>query len=129
ASGHAAAAPPSSVMNWRRSMPDIGVLPPWCRSVYRTLNLPQRGRQVLGTDLNCSESMWGAADLLPCRHPNNSTQHASLAPGSAWALVLEPTAGAIATMAAANKCLAKSNKSCTGREATKNRFAQLMGIG
>jgi hypothetical protein len=30
--------------------------PPWrCRSVYRTLNLPQRGRQVLGADLNCSE--------------------------------------------------------------------------
>jgi hypothetical protein len=32
-------------------------------------------------------------------------------------------------MAAANKCLAQSNKSRTGGEATKNRFAQLMGIG
>jgi hypothetical protein len=25
------------------------------RSVYRTLNLPKKGRQVLGTDLNCSD--------------------------------------------------------------------------
>src|SRR5262249_43177912 len=30
--------------------------PPACRSVYRTLNLPHDGRQVLGADLNCSES-------------------------------------------------------------------------
>ena len=52
-----AAAPPSSVMNWRRLMPRIGLPPAWRRrSVYRTLNLPQRGRQVLGVDLNCSES-------------------------------------------------------------------------
>ena len=26
------------------------------RSAYRTLNLPQKGRQVLGSELNCSES-------------------------------------------------------------------------
>jgi hypothetical protein len=32
-------------------------------------------------------------------------------------------------MAATNKCLAQSNKSCTGREATKKRFGQQsMGI-
>jgi hypothetical protein len=39
-------------------MPDIGLPPPRrrCRSVYGTLNLPQGGRQVLGADLNCSES-------------------------------------------------------------------------
>jgi hypothetical protein len=37
--------------------------------------------------------------------------------------------GAIAaTMAATNKCLAQSNKSRTGREATKKRFSQSMGI-
>src|SRR6516162_5174940 len=34
-----------------------GSLPPRHRQpVYRTLNLPQKGRQVLGTDLNGSES-------------------------------------------------------------------------
>jgi hypothetical protein len=62
ASGHAAA-PPSSEMNSRRLMSDIGfplALAP--RSVFRTLNLPQRGRQVLGADLNRSESTWGAGD-------------------------------------------------------------------
>src|SRR5262245_38927119 len=39
------------------------------RSVCRTVNLPQRCRQVLGLDLNCSESRWGAADpvLMPKR--------------------------------------------------------------
>jgi hypothetical protein len=58
ASGQAAAAPPSRVMNSRRLMPDIGLPPAWRRrSVYRTLNLPQRGRQVLGAGLNCSESI------------------------------------------------------------------------
>jgi hypothetical protein len=36
-----------------------GFLPPaWAnrQSVYPTLNLPQRGRKVLGPDLKCSES-------------------------------------------------------------------------
>src|SRR5262245_62142856 len=37
------------------------------------LSLPQKGRKVLGPDLNCSESTWGAADVLPCCHPNHST--------------------------------------------------------
>jgi hypothetical protein len=45
----------------RRPMPDIGLPPPRrrCRSVYGTLNLPRGGRQVLGADLNCSESRRG----------------------------------------------------------------------
>src|SRR5262249_44471853 len=62
ASGQTAAAPPRSVMNSRRLMSDIGLSPAWpCRSVYRTLTLPQRGGQVLGAGLNCSESRH-------CRH-------------------------------------------------------------
>jgi hypothetical protein len=63
ASGHAAAQP-SSVTNSRRLIPGIGFscLPP--RSVYRTLNLPQRGRQVLGADLKCSESRRGVPTPL-----------------------------------------------------------------
>jgi len=73
ASGHATAAPPRSDMNSRRLMSDMGFLPPWCRSVYRTLKLTQRGRQVLGADLNCSES---TADPLLCCHPNDNTQDA-----------------------------------------------------
>ena len=43
-----------------------GFLPPWSRqSVDRTLNLPQRDPQVLGADLNRSESRRGA--VAPCR--------------------------------------------------------------
>src|SRR5215813_11127607 len=57
ASGHAAAAPPRSVMNSRRLTPCIG-LPPlgWATDTYRILNLAQSGGQVLGANLNCSES-------------------------------------------------------------------------
>src|SRR5262249_32127277 len=39
------------------------------RSVYRRLNLLQRGRQVLGVDLNCSESRWSAAEASSPRAP------------------------------------------------------------
>jgi hypothetical protein len=76
ASGQAAA-PPSSVMNSRRFMSSSGLPPPaaLCRgrwgsqpsadgrlqSVCRTLSLPEKGRQVLGADLNCSESRAWAA--------------------------------------------------------------------
>jgi len=69
ASGHAAAAPPSSVMKSRRLTPSIG-LPPlgWATDTYRMLNLAQRGRQVLGADLNCSESRWALSTGLHC-HP------------------------------------------------------------
>src|SRR6516225_9474450 len=55
ASGHTTA-PPTRVMKSRRLMPDIGVPPASALPVYRTLNLPQKGRQILGPDLNCSES-------------------------------------------------------------------------
>src|SRR5262249_14683134 len=65
ANGHAAA--PRSVMNSRRLILDMGTSSPveWRlphragrrrRPVYRTLNLPQSTRQVLGSDLNPSES-------------------------------------------------------------------------
>ena len=61
-------------MNSRRSMPTWGVPPPVIyrrgqigrrrpvRSVCRTFSLPQKRQQVLGPDLNCSESRWGAAE-------------------------------------------------------------------
>src|ERR1700675_2712321 len=58
ASGQAVAAPPISDMNSRRLMPNIGrssrlgAVGPACR----TLNLRQSDQQVLGIDLNCSES-------------------------------------------------------------------------
>jgi hypothetical protein len=46
-------------------MPDIGLPPPRrrSRSVYGTLNLLQSSRQVLGADLNRSESAWGVLCL------------------------------------------------------------------
>ena len=70
-SGHAAAAPPSSVMNSRRPMSSTGLRPPlWARgasndhppgrrpmqSVCSMLRLPRRVGAILGADLNCSES-------------------------------------------------------------------------
>jgi len=58
ARGQAIAAPPIRVMNSRRLTPDIGVPPASALPVYRTLNLQQRGRKVLGPDLKCSESDW-----------------------------------------------------------------------
>jgi hypothetical protein len=61
ATGHAAA-PPSSVMNSRRRMPDTGASP--SQSVRRTLSLPPAGRQVLGAGLNCSE-----IEVLRCTVP------------------------------------------------------------
>src|SRR5262249_41990857 len=78
ASGHAAAAPPSSDMNARRFMSDTGLsLPPAIphpsvgstskrrslRSVYLGASLPWNARQVLGTDLDRSVSE--AARLTP----------------------------------------------------------------
>jgi hypothetical protein len=35
-------------MKSRRLMPDIGVSPASALPVYRTLNLPRKGRQILG---------------------------------------------------------------------------------
>ena len=53
ASGHAAAAPPSSVMNSRRLRSNMGTSSP--QSVCREFSLPQSGCRVLWRDLNCSE--------------------------------------------------------------------------
>src|SRR5215467_8083180 len=69
ASGHAAAAPPSSVMNLRRFMSSIGDFLPiaadWpVRPVFRRFSLPQGGRQVLGAELKCSESKRGGLPLM-----------------------------------------------------------------
>jgi hypothetical protein len=65
ASGHDAAALASNLMNSRRLMPNIGLPPASAPPVYRMLNLPQSGWQVLGPDLNCSESIRGVQHL-PC---------------------------------------------------------------
>jgi hypothetical protein len=60
ASGHVATTPPRNNMNSRRLMSDSAF--PWRHSsVHDTLNLLQKGRQVLGADLNDFESRWAAA--------------------------------------------------------------------
>src|SRR5262249_33947093 len=64
ASGHAAA-PPSSVMNWRRLMSSMGSSPEPAVPAYRRLRMPRKRPQVLGVDLNCSESRRGAAGRFP----------------------------------------------------------------
>jgi hypothetical protein len=65
---HAVAAPPRSMMSSRRFMSHIALpsqsgAPP-SRSFSGALNLPWRGRQVVGADLNSSESSLGAANGL-----------------------------------------------------------------
>src|SRR5215813_6053228 len=65
ARGHAAAAPPSSVMNWRRLMSSMGSSPEPAVPAYRRLRMPRKRPQVLGVDLNCSESRRGAAGRFP----------------------------------------------------------------
>ena len=55
ASGHAVAAPPPSKRNSRRRIPDTRASPP-SQSVRRILSLPPTPWQVLGADLNRSES-------------------------------------------------------------------------
>jgi len=82
ASGHAAAVPPSGVMNSRRFMLNMGTSSPvawrrrhraW-RSVYRTLSLPQSSRQVLGADLNCSESRRAGRAFRRCEHQHSRSR-------------------------------------------------------
>jgi len=69
--------PPTNAMNSRRFILSMGTFSPMhisaadgpVRSVLCTSNLPQSGWQVLGADLNCSESAWA----LPGRPPKDST--------------------------------------------------------
>src|SRR5262245_35061933 len=56
ATGHAAAAPPNSLMDWRLVTWSMGSPPEPAVPAYRALRLPWKHRQVLGLDLNCSES-------------------------------------------------------------------------
>jgi len=59
-------APPMSVMKSRRLMSDMGFLSLWRRrSVYRTLNLPQRGRH---DDNAATKTMSGET---PTRRPGS----------------------------------------------------------
>src|SRR5215469_13381709 len=54
--GHAAVAPPSSVMKWRRLGSSMGSSPEPVVPAYRRLRMPRKHPQVLGADLNRSES-------------------------------------------------------------------------
>src|SRR5215831_3567226 len=109
-SGHAAAAPPSSVMNSRRLMSDIR-LPPTrmgCRrSVYRKLSLPRGGWKVLGADLNCSESR-------RCPAPHCASNQTSIAHGERLYGHVETVAqiGPLVSSHTASKSLSTSY--CTG---------------
>src|SRR5258708_29269192 len=54
--GHAAAAPPSSVRNWRGPRSNMGSPPEPGVPAYRSLSMPRKRPRVLGVDLNRSES-------------------------------------------------------------------------
>jgi hypothetical protein len=75
ASGHAAAAPASSVMNLRRFMHDMGGSPA-AAAILRTLSLPRAPWRVLEAELNCSESI-GVARRLPQHRFNISASRPS----------------------------------------------------
>jgi hypothetical protein len=64
ASGHAAAAPPSSVMNWRRLRSGMGSSPEPAVPAYRRLRMARKRPQVLGVDLNRSESSQAGVSRL-----------------------------------------------------------------
>ena len=79
ASGHAAAAPPSSVMNWRRLRSSMGSSPEPAVPAYRRLRMPRKRPQVLGADLNRFESS-GVARRLP-QHRLNGARNVWLTAG------------------------------------------------
>jgi hypothetical protein len=59
--GHVAAAPPSSVRNWRRLRSSMGSPPKPAVPAYSRLRMHRKRPQVLGVDLNRSEiAAWGA---------------------------------------------------------------------
>src|SRR5262245_40329068 len=58
-SGQAAAAPPSSVMNWRRFTSSMGSSPEPAVPAYRRLRMYRKRPLVLEADLNRSESVRG----------------------------------------------------------------------
>jgi len=64
AKGHAAAAPPRSVMNWRRLRSGMGSSPEPAVLAYGRLRMPRKLPQVLGVDLNRSESRGRADDPM-----------------------------------------------------------------
>src|SRR5262245_24947929 len=64
ASGHAAAAPPSSEMNWRRLESNMGSSPEPVVPAYSRLRMPRKRPQVLGADLNRSESSQAGVSRL-----------------------------------------------------------------
>src|SRR5262245_8070168 len=78
ASGHAAAAPPISVMNSRRLMPDKGFLPPAWREpnelVYRMISLPPSGRASPWDrpELCCIAVLAGPSMCLPLEQEAHS---------------------------------------------------------
>jgi hypothetical protein len=73
ASGQAAPTPLSSVMNWRRLRSSMGSSPEPAVPAYRRLRLPRKRPQVLGPDLNSSES--------GCRRPISASGQTRTAHG------------------------------------------------
>jgi hypothetical protein len=77
ASGHAAAVLPSSVMNWRRPASSMGSSPEPDVPAYRRLRMHRKRPQVLGLDLNRSESSrWAACpSMMPAQAPDRFERH------------------------------------------------------
>src|SRR5262245_56239886 len=70
ASGHAAAAPPMSVMNWRHLRSSMGSSPEPAVPAYRRLRMLRKRPQVLGIDINRQKI--GATFPLPARSTHGS---------------------------------------------------------
>src|SRR5262245_3060402 len=82
ATGHAVAAPPSSVMNWRRLRSSMGSSPEPAVPAYRSLRMYRKRPQVLGLDRNRPESRrrraWGSGPSKLRKRPpaSRSNPHA-----------------------------------------------------
>src|SRR5215468_7646312 len=73
--GHATAAPPSNVMNWRRLTSGMGSPPEPAVPAYRRFRMPRKRPRVLGVDLNCSEiAAWGGPGVGSHRRTDEQFQ-------------------------------------------------------
>jgi hypothetical protein len=131
ASGHAAAALPSSVMNWRRLTLSMGSPPEPAVPAYRRLRMPRKHPQVLGAVLNRSESKRRAAcpSMVPAQAPDFTYSRQASAEHfeqcAEFALLPNPRLGALAVTAlpiplAPVHSITSSTRSHSGRPPNMN---------
>jgi hypothetical protein len=116
-------------MNSRRFMSDMGASSregPWggpVRSVYRTISLPQRDRQVLGPDLNCSELRRARPSNRP--RPIATFEVASCRSGADIRLPRGLSLEVVTPLAVLAKPVQKSRPICANPKSTKSTVSDI----